>query len=83
MILHSSDVSKSLVPFLPSSMYSPRYTQPKHLLISQKRRKYAYYRSASRKHNDDPEVELLVGPVVGLAHDDAGAGDGGARHGVV
>ena len=64
-------------------MYIPRYPQPKLLLIPHKRRKHANQHAARREHDDDPQVQLLVGPVVGLPDHDAGARllrVGGAGH---
>jgi len=38
------------------------------LLIYRERREDAYEYPARREHDDDPEVELLVGPVIRLPH---------------
>ena len=48
----------------------PRYTQPQMLLIDDETGEDADEHAARREHDDEPEIELLVGPEV-LLHDAA------------
>lgn len=58
----------------------PWYPQPsKRVLDDDELREDADQHAARREHDDDPEIQLLVGPVVALADDDALARDA-ARH---
>lgn len=60
-------------------LYSPRDTQIEVLLLHDEGGEDANQSASRREHDDDPKVELLVGPVIGLAHDHARARHG-ARH---
>ena len=52
-------------------VYSPWYPQSTQMLLHHKKvGENAYKYAARRKHDNEPEVELLVGPVVGLPDDD-------------
>ena len=55
---------------------SPRNPQPaQRVLHNDEVRENSYQHAAGGEHDDYPEVELLVGPVVALAYDDALARD--------
>ena len=50
----------------------PRYPKTtESLLYVDKRCEYTDQHAASGKHDDYPEIKLLVGPVIALAYDDA------------
>ena len=53
------------------------------LLLHDERRKDAYQHAARRQHDNDPEIQLLVGPVVRLADYDPRSGGAAPRHFVV
>lgn len=63
-------------------MDEPWYAEfPKLILHHDEVCEDSYEHAACREHDDYPDVELPVGPVVGLAHDDPFAGDAAASHG--
>ena len=62
----------------------PRYPQTTEgLLYVDESCKDSYQHAAGGEHDDDPEVELLIGPVVALAYDDALSRDAAAHAGDV
>jgi hypothetical protein len=62
----------------------PRNPQPtKRLLDIDESGENAYQYAASGEHDEYPEVELLVGPIVALSHDNALARDAAPHAGDV
>lgn len=48
---------------------SPRYAQLQRILHHDKTRKHPNQHPARSQHNNDPEIQLLIRPVVALPHD--------------